>query len=48
MDGYLAHPNNYLSQSMHSIESEPENLVNSRVHYFHALELLKRTLPAHQ
>jgi len=45
-DGYLAHTNNYLSQSMRNIESEPEDLVNSRVRYFRALGLLKRT-PKH-
>jgi isopenicillin-N N-acyltransferase-like protein len=45
-DGYLVHTNNYLSQSMRTIENEPEDLVNSRIRYFRALGLLKRT-PRH-
>lgn len=45
-EGYLAHTNNYLSETMRSIEDEPEDLVNSRVRYFRALGLLKRT-PKH-
>ena len=45
-DGYKVNTNNYLSQTMCSIENSPEDLVNSRVRYFRALGLLKRT-PRH-
>lgn len=45
-DGYLAHTNNYLAENMAVIEDEPEELVSSRVRYFRALGLLKRT-PQH-
>jgi isopenicillin-N N-acyltransferase-like protein len=45
-DGYLTHTNNYLSEVMCAIEDEPESLVNSRVRYFRALGLVKRT-PLH-
>lgn len=45
-DGYLAHTNNYLTEAMRAIEDEPESLVNSRVRYFRALGLVKRT-PLH-
>ncbi|MBA4379370.1 MAG: hypothetical protein C0393_01555 [Anaerolinea sp.] len=45
-DGYLAHTNNYLAENMTVIEDEPEELVSSRVRYFRALGLLKRT-PQH-
>lgn len=42
-DGYLVHTNNYLAETMCAIEDEPEDLVNSRVRYFRALGLVKRT-----
>jgi isopenicillin-N N-acyltransferase-like protein len=45
-DGYLAHTNNYLAENMRAIEDDPEELVSSRVRYFRALRLLKRT-PLH-
>jgi isopenicillin-N N-acyltransferase-like protein len=45
-DGYLAHTNNYLAESMLVVEDEPEELVSSRVRYFRALGLLKRN-PQH-
>jgi isopenicillin-N N-acyltransferase-like protein len=44
-DGYLAHTNNYLAESMLVVEDEPEELVSSRVRYFRALGLLKRITP---
>lgn len=40
-EGFLAHTNNYLSPKMQSIESEPDELVHTRVRYFRALHLLK-------
>jgi len=44
-DGYVVHTNNYLSDSMLVVEDEPEELVSSRVRYFRALGLLRRTQP---
>lgn len=40
-DGYLAHTNNYLDRQMQAIESEPDELLSTRVRYFRALRLLK-------
>lgn len=40
-NGYLAHTNNYLSPKMQLIESDPDELVHTRVRYFRALHLLK-------
>jgi isopenicillin-N N-acyltransferase-like protein len=45
-DGYLAHTNHYLDFNMQAIEDEPDELISSRVRYFRALRLLKRT-PKH-
>lgn len=42
-DGYLAHTNHYLDYNMQAIEDEPDELVGTRVRYFRALRLLKRT-----
>lgn len=42
-DGYLVHTNHYLSANMQAIESEPEDLVSSRVRYFRALRLLRQS-----
>jgi isopenicillin-N N-acyltransferase-like protein len=42
-DGYLAHTNHYLDPQMQAIESEPDELVSTRVRYFRALRLLKQT-----
>jgi isopenicillin-N N-acyltransferase-like protein len=42
-DGYLTHTNHYLDSHMRTIEDEPDELVSSRVRYFRALRLLKRT-----
>ena len=41
-EGYIAHTNNYLSPKMEAIESDPDELVHTRVRYFRALRLLKQ------
>ncbi len=40
-DGYIVHTNHYLSQNMKEIESDPEELISSRVRYFRANRLLR-------
>jgi isopenicillin-N N-acyltransferase like protein len=40
-DGYIAHTNHYLSQTMKEIEKDPEELISSRVRYFRANRLLR-------
>jgi isopenicillin-N N-acyltransferase-like protein len=45
-EGALVHTNHYLSPNMQEIESEPDELINTRVRYFRALRLLRRT-PLH-
>lgn len=45
-DGYIAHTNHYLDTQMQAIESEPDELVSTRVRYFRALRLLKNN-PSH-
>jgi isopenicillin-N N-acyltransferase-like protein len=40
-NGYLVHTNNYLSPKMESIESNPDELIHTRVRYYRALHLLK-------
>jgi isopenicillin-N N-acyltransferase-like protein len=42
-DGCLAHANHYLDRQMQAIESEPDELLSTRVRYFRALRLLKST-----
>ena len=42
-DGYIVHTNHYLSPYMKEIESEPEELISSRVRYFRANRLLRET-----
>jgi len=42
-DGYLVHTNHYLDYNMQQIESEPDELVATRIRYFRALRMLKRT-----
>jgi isopenicillin-N N-acyltransferase-like protein len=42
-DGYIAHTNHYLSQTMKEIEKDPEELLSSRVRYFRANRLLRET-----
>lgn len=41
-DGYLVHTNHYLAQQMKDIESDPEELISSRVRYFRANRLLRQ------
>ena len=45
-EGYLAHTNHYLDSRMQEIEDEPDELLATRVRYFRALRLLKKT-PLH-
>jgi isopenicillin-N N-acyltransferase like protein len=42
-DGYIAHTNHYLSQTMKEIEKDPEELLSSRVRYFRANRLLRES-----
>jgi isopenicillin-N N-acyltransferase-like protein len=41
-DGYIVHTNHYTAPAMQQVESEPEDMVASRVRYFRALRLVKR------
>jgi isopenicillin-N N-acyltransferase-like protein len=41
-DGYIVHTNHYTAPVMQQVESEPEDMVASRVRYFRALRLVKR------
>jgi isopenicillin-N N-acyltransferase like protein len=41
-DGYMVHTNHYLSPPMKEIESDPEELISSRVRYFRANRLLRQ------
>lgn len=43
LDGYLVHTNNYLSPKMESIEENRDELIHTRVRYFRALHLLRKT-----
>src|SRR3990172_3400963 len=45
-DGFLVHTNHYLDPQMQAIESEPDELIWTRVRYFRALHLLKSS-PLH-
>jgi isopenicillin-N N-acyltransferase like protein len=45
-DGLIVHTNHYLDPQMQAIESEPDELIATRVRYFRALRLLKGT-PLH-
>jgi isopenicillin-N N-acyltransferase-like protein len=42
-DGYMVHTNHYLAPHMKEIESDPEELISSRVRYFRALRLLRQS-----
>lgn len=42
-DGYIAHTNHYLDPQMMAIEDEPDELIDTRVRYFRAIRLLRRT-----
>ena len=41
-DGYMVHTNHYLAPTMKEVESEPEELISSRVRYFRANRLLRQ------
>jgi len=41
-DGYIVHTNHYTAPAMQQVESEPEDMVASRVRYYRALRLVKR------
>lgn len=43
VDGYLVHTNHFLDAKMQMIESEPDELVGTRVRFFRAQRLLQRT-----
>ena len=43
MDGSLAHTNHYLDPAMQLVESEPDELVSTRVRYFRTIRLLGQT-----
>ena len=45
-EGYLVHTNHYLDTSMQAVESEPDELVSTRVRYFRALRLVRQS-PQH-
>ena len=45
-NGSLVHTNHYLDYNMQAIESEPDELIGTRVRYFRALRLLEQT-PLH-
>lgn len=40
-DGYIAHTNHYLASHMKEVESDPEELISSRVRYFRANRLMR-------
>jgi isopenicillin-N N-acyltransferase-like protein len=40
-DGYMVHTNNYINETMKTIEKDPEELISSRVRYFRALRMVK-------
>ncbi len=42
-NNYIAHTNHYLDPGMQSIESEPDELIGTRVRYFRTIRLLKQT-----
>jgi isopenicillin-N N-acyltransferase-like protein len=42
-DGYLVHTNHYLAPTMKEVESDPEELISSRVRYFRANRLLRQS-----
>jgi isopenicillin-N N-acyltransferase-like protein len=43
-EGQLVHANHYLDPQMRTVESEPDELISTRVRYFRAQRLLKKTL----
>jgi len=45
-DGLIAHTNHYLHPEMQAIETDPDELIATRVRYFRSMRLLKQT-PLH-
>lgn len=45
-EGLIVHTNHYLDEKMQAIEDEPDELIATRLRYFRALRLLRRT-PSH-
>lgn len=45
-EGFFVHTNHYLDYNMQKVESEPDELIATRIRYFRALRLLKQT-PLH-
>jgi isopenicillin-N N-acyltransferase-like protein len=45
-EGLIVHTNHYLDEKMQAIEDEPDELIATRLRYFRALRLLRRT-PTH-
>jgi isopenicillin-N N-acyltransferase-like protein len=45
-EGLIVHTNHYLDEKMQTIEDEPDELIATRLRYFRALRLLRRT-PSH-
>ena len=41
-DGYMVHTNHYVTPTMKGVESDPEELISSRVRYFRANRLLRQ------
>jgi isopenicillin-N N-acyltransferase-like protein len=42
-EGYMVHTNHYLAPHMKEVESDPEELISSRVRYFRALRLIRQS-----
>jgi len=42
-EGYLAHTNHYQDPQMQAIESDPDELISTRVRYFRAIRMLSQT-----
>jgi isopenicillin-N N-acyltransferase-like protein len=41
-EGYIVHTNHYLDRKMQAIESDPDELIETRVRYFRALRLIRQ------
>jgi isopenicillin-N N-acyltransferase-like protein len=44
-EGLIVHTNHYLDEKMQAIEDEPDELIATRLRYYRALRLLRRTSP---
>lgn len=42
-EGHMVHTNHYLAGNMKEVESDPEELISSRVRYFRALRLIRQS-----